>query len=81
MTENQIKDTVFTALKDVAPEADPSSIDPDENIQDELDIDSIDYLNFMMGLHEKTGVDVPERDYAKLATINSAVSYLVARVG
>ncbi len=81
MTENQIKDTVFTALKDVAPEADPSSIDPDENIQDELDIDSIDYLNFMMGLHEKTGVDVPERDYAKLATVNSAVSYLVARVG
>jgi acyl carrier protein len=81
MTENQILDTVFTVLKDVAPEADPNSIDPDENLQDELDIDSIDYLNFMMGLHEKTGVDVPERDYAKLATVNSAVSYLAARVG
>ena len=68
------------ALTDVAPEADPKAIDRKRPIRDQLDIDSMDFLNFVVALHETLGVDVPERDYAKLATLESSVEYLLARL-
>ena len=50
----------------------------DADLREELDIDSMDFLNFVIGLHERTGIDVPERDYPKLATLAGCVSYLSA---
>ncbi len=75
-----MKQTIFEVLSTIAPEVDPSDVDPSANLQEELDIDSIDFLNFMMGLHEKTGVDIPEKDYAKVATLNDCISYLSTRL-
>jgi acyl carrier protein len=79
MTEQEMKRAVLEVLATVAPEADSSVIDPDESFQDQLDIDSIDFLNFVMGLYQRTGVDVPERDYPKVASLNACVSYLMAK--
>ena len=70
---------VLEVLSVIAPEADLNDLDPTANLQDELDIDSVDFLNFMMGLYEKTGVDIPERDYTKVATLRDCVAYLDAR--
>jgi acyl carrier protein len=79
MSEQEMKRAVLEVLATVAPEADSSVIDPDESFQDQLDIDSIDFLNFVMGLYQRTGVDVPERDYPKVASLNACVSYLMAK--
>ena len=77
MNEPEIKEAVRAALSEVAPEADLDALDPEESIQDQLDIDSLDFLSVMIGIHERTGVDVPERDYPKLGTFAGCVAYLL----
>lgn len=80
-TESDLRAAVLELLAHVAPETDPAGVDPDASIQEQLDIDSIDFLNFIMSVHERTGIDVPERDYTKIATINDCVRYLLAKAG
>lgn len=79
MTETEIQQTVFDALRKLAPEADPSQVGPDENLREALDIDSFDFLNLLIGLHEKLGVEIPEADYGRLTTLTSLVRYLSAK--
>ena len=79
MTEDEIRTTVLRVLGEIAPEADPARIDPDASLRDQLDLDSMDLLNIMIGLHEALHVDIPETDYPKLATLNGAVAYLAQR--
>jgi acyl carrier protein len=80
MTEDDIRGIIMRLLSDVAPEADMAAVDPARRIRDQLDIDSMDALNFLIAVHEETGVDIPESDYPKLATLDSIVSYLAARL-
>ena len=49
-------------------------------LRNQVDLDSMDWLNFLLGLHEKLVVDIPEADYAKLVTLNDVLGYLGARV-
>lgn len=79
MTEDDIKKIIFTELSTIAPEADPAALSPTVNIRETLDIDSYDFLNFLIGLHEKLGVEIPEADYGKLNTLKEMVAYLSAR--
>jgi acyl carrier protein len=81
MTREAIRQAVVTALTSVAPEIDPSSLDPHEEFRLEFDLDSMDFLNFVIALHASPNVDVPEADYSKLATLNGAVDYLANRLG
>lgn len=76
MTKDEIKQTVLQVLGQIAPEADMSQIKPNLRIRDQLDIDSMDLLNFVVGLHKKLQVEIPEADYPKLATLNGCVDYL-----
>lgn len=76
---DDLKGHVLAALSEVAPEVDVSKLPDDVTIRDELDIDSMDFLNFVIVIHERTGIDIPEKDYAKLATVRGAVAYLEAR--
>jgi acyl carrier protein len=70
---------VLRALSDVAPEADPTVLRFDTNLRDQLDIDSMDSLNFAIGIHEQLGVDIPEADWASLYTLDEVIDYVVAR--
>ncbi len=70
---------VLAALYEVAPEAEGEEIDPKVNLRDQFDIDSVDFLNFVIALHKATGVDIPEADYPKLTTIDAAAAYLKAK--
>ena len=79
MTDAEIKAAILEGLAKIAPESDPTEISPNENIRRALDIDSFDFLNFLIGLHEKLGVDIPEADYGKLNTLGEIVAYLAAR--
>ena len=76
LTPGEIKKTVLRLLGEIAPEADLAVVKPDISFRDQLDIDSIDFLNFVVALHKQFQVDVPESDYPELATIDSSVRYL-----
>ncbi len=78
MTRDEVQTVVFEAIKHVAPEAEPESVPKDVDFREELDIDSMDFLNFVIAVHEKTGIEIPERDYPKLSSLNKAVGYLQA---
>ena len=73
-------DVVLATLAQVAPEADLASLGPDAELRVELDIDSMDFLNFVVGIDERTGVDIPERDYPQLNTLNGCIEYLTRRM-
>ena len=80
MTEDQIKATIVEVLHRIAPDADPASLAPDDDLRQTLDIDSFDLLNFLIGLHERLGVDIPEKDYGKLRTLRAIIDYLSAKI-
>jgi len=81
MDNQQIKNIVFETLSSIAPELEPSEINPDKMLRDQVDLDSMDFLNFIIALHKRLQVDIPEADYAKLTTLNEIVAYLKARLG
>lgn len=80
MTESEIKEAIFAGLRQIAPEADPAALRPDQKIRETLDIDSFDFLNFLIGLHKRLGVDIPESDYGKLTTLEEMIRYLAPKV-
>jgi acyl carrier protein len=77
MNEQALREVVIGALTEVAPDIDPSAIDPHTDLVEQLDIDSMDYLNIIVAIHEQTGIEIPERDYSKLSTLDDAVVYLL----
>jgi acyl carrier protein len=80
MKREDIRSTVISTLGTIAPEADPATLAPTADLRDALDIDSMDFLRFVVSLHEQLHVDIPERDYAKVRTLDSCVSYLEAKL-
>lgn len=81
MTETELRGTIFLVLGQIAPEADPSALRPDENIRETLDIDSYDFLNLLIGISEELGVEIPETDYEQVFTLAGLIHYLSARLG
>ena len=79
MTKEQVKEVVLRVLGQIAPEADLSQIKTNLRIRDQLDIDSMDLLNFVIGLHKELKVEIPEADYPKLATLDGCIDYLAVR--
>lgn len=80
MSREEIRAAVLRCLLEVAPEADPATIRPGQPLRDQLDLDSMDFLNFVIGLDRSLHVAVPESDYAAVATLDGCVEYLAARV-
>jgi acyl carrier protein len=78
VTRDELRATVLRVLGDIAPEADLAALHPDIGFRDQLDLDSMDVLNFVVGLHTALGVDIPETDYPQLATLDACVDYLDA---
>ncbi|MDP1679346.1 MAG: acyl carrier protein [Candidatus Nitrotoga sp.] len=78
-SREEIRDVIFDALGVIAPEIDPAMIAPERPLREQIDIDSFDFLNFIIRLHETLGIDIPEKDYAELLTLNSSVEYLARR--
>jgi acyl carrier protein len=70
---------VLEALGGIAPEADLDAVKPDVPLREQLDLDSMDMLNFVVALHDATGIDIPEPDYPSLSTLDACVDYLDAR--
>ena len=79
MNREDIREGVLRALTDVAPEADTATLRLDVDLREQLDIDSMDLLNFMIGIHEQVHVDIPEADYPRLQTVEDVIDYLVEK--
>lgn len=77
-TAQEIENAVIAALIQIAPEAVPSQIDPTVSLREQLDIDSMDFLNFVIALYKQFHVDIPENDYPRLSSLKGCVEYLSA---
>ncbi len=78
MTESEARRILGAVLATVAPEADLDEVGEGETMQEAMDLDSVDFLNLVIGLHERTGIEIPERDYPELATVEGCVAYLTS---
>jgi acyl carrier protein len=81
MTREQLRDVILHLLREIAPEVEPRSFSPDERLCDALQLDALDFLNFVIAVHETLRVDVPERDYPQLGTLGGCVDYLARARG
>ena len=77
--QSEIRNTVLRAVLDIAPDLEGTEFKDDESFRDTYDLDSVDYLNFIVRLDELLGVEIPEADYPKMTTLGNAVTYLIAR--
>lgn len=78
MNANEIRQLAANVLAGIAPEADLSSVGEGEDLREALDLDSMDFLNFIIGLSQGSGRSIPESDYPKLFTLKGLTSYLSA---
>ena len=81
MTRDEITAALIEELGKIAPEVDATRLDPDADIREELDIDSIDFLNLVTALSDRLSIDIPKVDYPSLATFAQAADYLAQRLG
>jgi len=81
MNQDEIKALLFELIGDIAPEADPSSLSQEEDMRTALDLDSMDFNNLIIAIHERTGRNIPEADYNKLFTLKGALAYLSTASG
>jgi acyl carrier protein len=80
MSDIDIRKVVQEELNNIAPEVDMATIDPAADLREAIDIDSMDFLNFITAIHHRLGIDIPEIDYPKLVTLDGAAAYIAAHL-
>ena len=76
MTRDEIKDIILEIIEDIDEEADFDDLNADQPLRDQLDLDSMDFLDIVMELRKRYKLQIPEEDYPELATLTSCVNYL-----
>lgn len=80
MEKENVRNEILNILKKFAPEVDIGNIDPQLPLREQFEIDSLDFVNFVIRIHEKFSVDIPESDYLKLRTLEEANQYIVEKM-
>jgi len=80
MNREELARRVLELVTGIAPDVDAATVIPGIDFRDQFDFDSMDTLNFAIALHRELGVEVPEADYAQLASVDKCVAYLSARL-
>lgn len=80
MNTDEIRAVALATLQSIAPEVEADTLRGNRPLRNQVDLDSMDWLNFLLGLHEKLRVEIPEADYAKLVTLDDVVAYLQAKL-
>ena len=78
--QQELSTIVKEELNNIAPEVDLATVDPAADLREAVDIDSMDFLNLVTALHHRTGIEIPETDYPKLATLSGILAYLEAKL-
>lgn len=76
MTRDEVRQAVVNILADIAPDEDVSSIKDDVTLREQMDLDSMDFLDIVMELRKRFNVEVPESDYQQLVSMASCIQYL-----
>ncbi len=79
MTKDEVKQVVLDIIADIAPDEDLSKLKPDVRLRDQMQLDSMDFLDIVMELRKRHGIEVPEKDYPSLATLESCADYLTPK--
>ncbi|MEY2879530.1 MAG: hypothetical protein RLZZ15_1910 [Verrucomicrobiota bacterium] len=79
MTKDDCKKLVLDIIADIAPDEDLSNVKPDVRLRDQLQLDSMDFLDIVMELRKRHGIEVPEKDYGQLASLDSSADYLAPK--
>jgi acyl carrier protein len=79
MDQAAIRSAVMAEIRQIAPELEEGELKPDRPLRDQVDLDSMDWLNFILALHERFKVEIPEADYKKLGTLQEIVTYLASK--
>ena len=79
MTRTELRSIVVQILKQIAPDTEPDSLKDQDHIREKLGIDSFDALRFIVELDEKLGVETPEQDYGKIATLGNLLDYIIEK--
>jgi acyl carrier protein len=79
MNREELRNAILEVLAGIAPEVEPSSIAPEKLLREQVDLDSADWLNFLVALHGKLGIDIPDADVGKLTTLDKLVDYCERR--
>ncbi len=79
MNPIELRPLVFAELRKIAPELEEADIAPGKLLRDQVDLDSMDWLNFLIAVHQRFKVEIPEADYATLATLDQIAAYVAAR--
>lgn len=77
LTTSDAVEVIYDVLTEIAPEVDPSEIDMSVDLTEQLDLDSMDYLHWLVGINARTGIEIPDRDASHFMTIDGAAKYLV----
>ena len=81
MNDADIGSRVIAIIRSVAPEVEEQALRPDQALRRQVDLDSMDWLNILLAIHEQLQVEIPEADYGKLVTLNDFVAYLRGKLG
>ena len=76
MKANEIRAMILEVIHEIVPDEDLSNLKGDVRIRDQIEMDSMDFLDIVMELRKRYGIKVPEEDYMKLSTLNGSVAYL-----
>lgn len=79
MTDQEISQLIFQLLKKIAPDTEPEKLQPDDDIRHILEIDSFDYLQFIVAIDEQLELDIPEEDYGKIDTVKNMTNYIISK--
>ncbi len=79
MTKDDCKKLVIDIISDIAPDEDLTTIKPEIRLRDQLQLDSMDFLDIVMELRKRYGIEVPEADYGQLASLESCADYLTPK--
>ena len=79
MTKDECKKIVIEIIADIAPDEDVSDVKPDVRLRDQLELDSMDFLDIVMELRKRYQIEVPEADYIQLASLDSCAEYLTPK--
>jgi acyl carrier protein len=80
MNKEELKEIIFQSLKQIAPESEPAELSPDDNLRETLNIDSFDFLQFIVLLDKKLKIEIPEQDYGSISSLNSLMDYLIKKM-
>jgi acyl carrier protein len=79
MTNEELRSLILELICEIAPEADPTAAQDQDDLREIFDLDSMDFANLVVAIHKRTKINIPEQDYNKLFTLKSAIAYLAAK--